>query len=319
MSLTEILNWLLAGDVSIQYQVHRDLLSSPEKTLTALRSRISLEGWGAEFLAAQQPEGHWGRGFYMPKWTSTHYTLLDLRLLEMPSECPQAKQAIDQVLSKFVARDGGVDPTCQKRPSDVCINGMFLNYASHFETEASKLMTIVDFILSQKMPDGGFNCNLNQKGAVHSSLHTTLSVLEGIQIYSEKGYAYRLEALEPCRKTAHAFLLTHELYKSDKTGETIHPNMLVMKFPPRWHYDVYRALDYLRTAEKSGHFTMDAAAKTALLPAIEALKSLRKKDGRWTLPSKYPGEVHFDMEKAGLPSRINTLRALRILQWYENV
>jgi hypothetical protein len=322
MSHEEILEWLLEGDVSIQYQVRRDLLKEPEQTLIPLRERIMTEGWGATFLERQQPSGHWGRGFYVPKWISTHYTLLDLRTLELPANCEQAKLAIKRIRNENLAKDGGLDPTCGTRPSDVCINGMFLNYASHFETDEEQLKTVVDFILSQKMPDGGFNCNLNQSGAKHSSLHTTISVLEGIQTYKNKGYQYRLDDLEAVRETSHAFLFEHKLFQSDKTGEIIHPQMLKMYFPTRWKYDAFRALDYLQTTDlllkTKDSLALSQKTKEALQPAIAALEVLQKKDGRWHVPSKHPGEVHFDMEKAGQPSRWNTLRALRILNWYQS-
>ena len=39
---------------------------------------------------------------------------------------------------------------------------------------------------------------------------------------------------------------------------------------------------------------------------------------RWLLDHVYPGRVHFDIEApAGTPSRWNTLRALRVLDWWE--
>lgn len=66
-------SWLLDGAVSIQYQTHRDLLDEERPDL---RSRIAREGWGRRLLSLQREDGHWGKGFYQPKWTSTHYTLL---------------------------------------------------------------------------------------------------------------------------------------------------------------------------------------------------------------------------------------------------
>ena len=69
MERKEIIKWLLEGDVSIQYQIHRDLLSTERKDL---QKRIAKEGFGAEFLSKRKSDGHWGLKFYQPKWTSTH-------------------------------------------------------------------------------------------------------------------------------------------------------------------------------------------------------------------------------------------------------
>ncbi len=88
-------------------------------------------------------------------------------------------------------------------------------------------------------------------------------------------------------------------------------------------YDAFRALDYLQTTDlllkAKDSLGLSQKNKEELQPAIAALEALKKKDGRWNMPSKHPGEVHFDMEKAGQPSRWNTLRALRILNWYFHI
>ncbi|MCX5780049.1 MAG: hypothetical protein NTV45_04390, partial [Firmicutes bacterium] len=73
MRRDETINWLLTGDVAIQYQTRRDLLPSDPEVLTRLKQRIATEGWACELLQRQHSEGYWGRGFYQPKWTNTHY------------------------------------------------------------------------------------------------------------------------------------------------------------------------------------------------------------------------------------------------------
>ncbi|MCB9267760.1 MAG: hypothetical protein H6558_22270 [Lewinellaceae bacterium] len=299
-----ILQWLLQGDVSIQYQVYRDLLHQDRPEL---RQRIEWEGWGAGFLSKRNENGHWGRGFYQPKWISTHYTLLDLKNLGISPENALIKSSIELILEQEKSEDGGVNPHSMIKESDVCVNGMFLNYASYFGAEEEKLHSVVDFILSQCMPDGGFNCRFNRTGARHSSLHSTLSVLEGILEYQLNGYAYRLPELEAAASSSQAFILLHRLYLSDRTGEVINPNFLRLPYPCRWKYDVLRALDYFRHA--------GAPWDERMQPAVDVLLKKRRKDGTWPLQAKHPGQVHFDMEQAGKPSRWNTLRALRVLKY----
>lgn len=305
MENTEVLKWLLRGDVSIQYQVHRDLLDLEKPDL---QKRIEKEGWGKKFLSARKPNGHWGLGFYQPKWISTHYTVLDLRNLCISQNQQQIRESVNLIADNEIGKDGGIHPSGSAGKSDVCINGMFLNYASYFKIEGKKVKKAVDFILSQKMPDGGFNCQLNRKGAKHSSLHTTLSVLEGITEYEKNGYQYRLDELNKVKMSSVEFILAHQLFLSDKTGDLIHKNFLNFPYPYRWKYDILRALDYFQYSNT----TFDKR----MLPALEILLKKRNKDGTWKVNAKYPGKIHFEMEKAGNPSRWNTLRVLRAFKHY---
>jgi hypothetical protein len=320
-SKEKIIEWLLESDPAIQFQVRRDLLcrqgagSRPDlqasrkpTSLPELQARIETEGWGAAFLGERRPGGHWGRAFYQPKWTSTHYTLLDLKLLCISPGCAPARESVQLVLDRHKGQDGGINPAKTIPNSDVCVSGMALHYAAYFRAEEEDLKSIVDFLLREQMPDGGFNCESNQSGAVHSSLHSTLSVIEGINEYNQNGYSYRLEELCRAERESREFILTHRLFKSDKTGEIIDRKMLSFPFPPRWKYDILRALDYFRYAGAGYDGRMD--------DAIEVLKKKRKKDGRWSLQAKHPGAVHFDMEPAGKPSRWNTLRALRVFEYF---
>lgn len=299
----DLLNWLLAGDVAIQYQVYRDLLDEERPDL---RARIGAEGWGAQFLGARQPAGHWGRGFYQPKWISTHYTLLDLKHLGIEPDQAPIRESISHILAHHTSADGGVNPAKTIENSDICVNGMFLNYAAYFGMPAESLHAIVDFLIGVQMADGGFNCLSNQQGAVHSSLHSTLSVLEGIAEYLAKGYTYRAAELGSIARQAQEFILLHRLYRSDRTGAIINPRFLMLSYPSRWFYDILRALDYFRS--------VGAAYDPRMQDALAVLRQKRRKDGAWPLQAKHSGQTHFDMESPGQPSRWNTLRALRVLR-----
>jgi hypothetical protein len=308
MSTKEITKWLLDGDVSIQYQVYRDLLSVDRKDL---QKRIAKEGWGSKFLSKRKPDGHWGIKFYQPKWTSTHYTLLDLRNLCLAPDNSVTKDSIELVIRTEKGKDGGILPIGTDQKCDVCLNGMFLNYASYFNTQGNKLKSIIDFILSQRLPDGGFNCMYNRYGARHSSLHSTLSVLEGITEYELQGYDYRLDELKRAKQSSVEFILMHKLFLSDRTGEIIKKDFLKLTFPCRWKYDILKALDYFRHSGTKWDERMK--------PAVDVLLKKRNRDSTWNVQAKHPGQVHFEMEQSGKSSRWNTLRALRVLKYFEIV
>jgi len=172
------------------------------------------------------------------------------------------------------------------------------------------LRSIVDFIISQHMPDGGFNCESTRYNPVHSSLHTTLSILEGLQEYNANGYNYRRLELDRIATTAREFILQHRLYFSDRTGEIINKHFLMLSYPSRWFYDILRALEYFRAAG----IVYDERMRSAL----DVLIKKRRSDGTWPVQAKHSGQVHFDMEKTGRPSRWNTLRALRVLNHFEH-
>ena len=158
------------------------------------------------------------------------------------------------------------------------------------------------------MPDGGFNCRTTRSGATHSSLHTTISVLEGFHSFLSHGYSHRNSEIKTAIQTSEEFILMHQFFKSDKTGKVIHKDFLKLPYPSRWKYDILRALDYFQLA--------DAKWDERMRPAIQELLKKQNKDGTWRLNAAYPGQVHVKMENAGKPSRWNTLRALRVLCKY---
>jgi hypothetical protein len=152
-------------------------LKSEPEILIPLKKRIATEGRGYEFLKRQHPEGHWGRAFYQPKWTSTNYTLLDLRNLCVPSTT-EIMKVLNVIVETCKGVDGSINGFVSVPESDAC----------YFGIEEEKVKSVVDFVISQQMKDGAFNCLVNRYGAKHSSMHTTINTLEGIKEYLIQGY-----------------------------------------------------------------------------------------------------------------------------------
>ncbi|MBN2000184.1 hypothetical protein JW935_21725, partial [candidate division KSB1 bacterium] len=94
----KIIDWLLEGDPAVRWQAYRDLLND-EKYKTE-QQRVAKEGWGQRLLSYQETNGLWANSYYSPKWTSTHYTLLLLKKLGLPSENKGARKACKVLLER---------------------------------------------------------------------------------------------------------------------------------------------------------------------------------------------------------------------------
>lgn len=209
--------WLLEGDPAIRWQVLRDLVGAPGRTVARERAKVARAGWGARLLALQDPGGTWGGGLYTPKWTSTTYSMLLLRDLGLPAGNRRARQACRLLLDEGLQRDGGIGFGWGR--SETCVTGMVLSILSSFAYDDDRLDTIVDHLLQQQMDDGGWNCR-RPRGATHSSFHTTISVLEGLRHY-ELLRARRSSAVHPAQQRGREFLLVHRLFRSHRTGRSI--------------------------------------------------------------------------------------------------
>lgn len=314
MSVTE---WLMDSDPSIRWQVMADLNAEPDEAVTAERARVATEGWGARLLALQGEDGQWAGGAHFPSrfswadaergrdgrtlgqpWTATSWSLALLRTFGLDPASPQAQRSVAMVREncrwehagqRFF--DGEVEP---------CINGLTVATGSYFGEEVSG---IVDRLLAEQMEDGGWNCE-QENGSVRGSFHTTISVLEGLLEYQRGSGTDVSEA----RSRGEEYLLERRLFRRLSNGEVIDPRWTQFSFPPWWHYDLLRGLDYLRAAG----FHPDERVEEA----VELVKSHRSGDGRWPRRNVHPGDVHFEVDSgAGEPSRWNTLRALRVLRW----
>jgi len=291
--------------------VLRDLLGASKVAVDRERRRVAQVGWGARLLAEQDPGGKWAPlqsadgGLYSPKWISTTYTMLLLRDLGLLADHRRVQRACSLLLDHGLQRDGGINYGWRGR-SETCITGMVLSILSHFEHDDERLDTIVLHLLEQQMQDGGWNCR-RDLGATHASVHTTISALEGLRLY-EINRRRRVRAVRAAQRRGREFLLEHRLFRSHRTGEIIKPDFLRLAFPPRWHYDILRALDHFRA--------VDAPRDARLEEAIDIVRAACRKDGRWPLQHRYKGRTFFEMERLGAPSRWNTLRALRVLQWW---
>jgi hypothetical protein len=307
-----VIDWLLDGDPAIRWQVLADLTDAPPDEVAAERARVEHDGWGAQLLALEDPDGLWAGGACFPgayaggepgqPWTATMHTLQTLQLLGLDPASESARRGIALVAEHGCWEhagqpyfDGEVEP---------CINGRTIETGAYFGVDVAP---IVERILDERLADGGWNCEA-ENGSVRSSFDTTINVLDGLRQFERAtgGSA----ALSAALHGGEQYLLERHLFRRKSTGEVVDPAYLDFAFPHYWRYDVLRALDYFR---QSG-----ADRDPRMAEAVELVRAKQQTDSRWLLDRIHPGRVHFDIESpVATPSRWNTLRALRVLDWYD--
>jgi len=304
-----VIDWLLDSDPSIRWQVMRDVTHEQADVIAAERSRIATEGWGARLLALQAPDGLWAGRPWSPDWTDTFHSLELLRRMGLDPESEQARRAVGLVREHVVWRGGApvetpwADNRFFEGEVEPCINGNVVATGSYFGVDMTPL---VDRLLGEQLSDGGWNCEV-ENGATVSSFGTTINVLEGLLEFEEAtGGSAEVRA---ARRRGAGYMLERRLFRRKSTGEVIDPSWLQFSFPHWYHYDVLRGLEYLRAAG------VEPDERTA--EAIRIVQGNRDRDGRWPLQNVHAGEAHFQMDEGeGKPSRWNTLRAMRVLDWF---
>ena len=303
-----VIQWLLDSDPSIRWQAMRDLTDAPDEEVAAERTNVATEGWGAKLLAGQGADGYWGAGTSNPEWVSLQ-TLLLLCHMGLDPMSEEARRAVARVRDNVTWQ--GVlpqDAAWHGKPLfagevEPCINGRVVTVGSYFGQD---VQGIVERLLGEQMADGGWNCE-QESGSTLGSFHTTICVLEGL-LEHERATGGS-PAVTAARERGQEYLLKRRLLRRLSTGDVINPAWLQFSFPTGYHYDVLRGLEYLRRAE----ITPDAR----LDEAIDLVASKRDADGRWPVENVHPDQLDAEPGVAeGQPSWWNTLRALRVLDWY---
>ena len=292
-------------DPSIRWQVLGDLLHASQEVIDTERARVAVQGWGAALLAAQSADGRWADALYSPKWTSTTYTLLLLHWLGLPPGNKQAVSGCRQVWDGARFFDGGLTLAKSIRQPETCITAMLVLLASSFGHRDDRLDPAVQWLCEQQLADGGWNCQSVRSGSRHGSFNTTISALDALLQYQHSGGGLLVSSSMQRGRT---FFLDHQLYRSHRTGEVVNTAFTRFPFPPQWHFDILRGLEHFRAA--------GSAADPRLGDAVKVIRRARRADGTWPVQRAHPGKTWFRMEPAG-PSRWATLRALRVLRWWD--
>jgi hypothetical protein len=308
------LEWLLDSDPGIRWQAMRDLTDAPAGRLATERARVATEGWGARLLALRRVDGLWDVG--TPETENiTLLALLLLRDLGLDPAGDAARGAMGLIRANATWHNpwgpwdgqplfaGEVEP---------CINGRVVAAGAYFGEDMTPL---VERLLGEQMADGGWNCE-QENGSTRGSFDTTINVLEGLLEHARAhgGSVGVSEALQ----RGQAYLLERRMLRRRSTGALIDRDFTRFSYPTGYHYDALRGLDHLRAAGVTPDPRVDEA--------IDLVRSKADADGRWPLENPHAVEMvnartrdlDLDMdEREGAPSRWNTLRAMRVLAWYD--
>lgn len=314
-----VIDWLLDSDPSIRWQVMRDLMDAPEAEWRAERAKVEIEGWGARLLSCQDEDGQWAGGSFVPAgfdfsewrergqpWTATAFSLSQLREFGLDPSSDRARRTVE-LIGTNSRWDQGNQPFWEGETEE-CINGRTVADGAYFGVDVSP---IVERLVGERQGDGGWNCE-RADGSVRSSFASTINVLEGLLQY-EKASGGTTESRQ-ARRSGEEYLLERRLFRRLTTNEPADERFLQFLHPNRWRYDILRALDYFR----SSAMLSGADPDPRLQEAIDHLRARRLEDGTWPLDWRLPGRVWFDMDDGpGKPSRWVTLRAMRVLSWWE--
>lgn len=314
----QVIAWLLGSDPAIRWQTLRDVQGAPEAVWRAERAKVESEGWGALLLSHQDADGQWAGGSFLPRgfeprewkevgqpWTASSFVLSQLRELGLDPATERARWTVEQ-LGRNCRWDEGGQPFWEGE-TEACINGRLVADGAYFGAD---VQPVVERLLAERQPDGGWNC-ARQEGSTRSSFHSTINVLEGL-LEHERATGGTPDTRE-ARASGEEYLLERRLFRRLSTGAPADERFLGLVHPNRWRYDVLRALDYFRSAAA----LTGARPDPRLGEAVDHVRSRRSADGTWPLDWSPPGRVWFEMEAPGRPSRWLTLRAMRVLQWWE--
>jgi hypothetical protein len=311
--------WLLQSpDPSVRYFTLTDILDAPENSpeVEKTRNLIPKGPRVRTLLAGQRADGGFGVHPYQ-KWTGAHWRLVSLVELGVPPGFGPAAKATNVVLKWLLgeAHLSNVPEINGRHRRCASQEGNALAVCSRLGlSQDPRVVKLAQSLIRWQWSDGGWNCDRNPK-AHHSSVNESLSTLWGlVEYHLATGDRDFLTPIEQ----ASEFFLRHRLFRSDHTGEIIHPDMIKLHYPVYWHCDILQELIVLSRAGKLN----DPRTREAL----DIIQKKRHSDGLW-----YPEEYFWNIKrktstKANMsnievvdwgrkgPSELITLNALRVLK-----
>ncbi len=314
-----VLDWLLEDDQpSVRYLAQTQLLgrraSDPE--VRASRAQIPRRGWVAELLARRSPGGWWVRdGSPMwPKYLGTNWSMLALADLGASRAIPAVRRSAEYWMQRSPLRGGGVGGMSGDNGHH-CYTGNMLRSLIRLGYGADpRVRKGLDWLVRTANPRGGWTCWSFGSGPARGR---SLDAWEGLSAFAAYPRARWTASMKECVERGAEFYLERELHRQ---GGHYAP-WFRFHWPVHYYYDLLVGLDVL-TALGYGD-------DPRLSFALDHLRKRRRPDGRWNLDANHPdvgeGMARFyaehptsrptplQFERPGRPSKMVTLRALRVL------
>jgi hypothetical protein len=215
----------------------------------------------------------------------------------------RVRAAIDRVRANVTWGPEWGDSPFFEGEVEPCINGRVVALGAYFGVRSDQL---VSRLIGEQLTEGGWNCEA-ERGSVRSSFHTTICVLEGLLAF-EQAFGASPE-LTRARQRGEEYFLARRLLRRLSSGEVINSAWTQFAFPPLWHYDLLRALDYFRAAGNRDD---------RLQEAVTVLRDRQQPDGQWLLDVRHKNTLYEHLAgTVGEPNRWITHRAQRVLDFFE--
>ena len=308
------LAWLLEEDQpAVRYRALRDLagkaVGDPE--VVEAKEAIPRRGWAADILAKRDPAGWWVRAekFYTPKYLSTNWMLLVLADLGLAKADPRIRKSADEWIRRFAASDGGfgIDST---KWSHLCTVGntaralVQFGYADH-----PAVRKAFQWMEKNRSHLGGWSCFGSGRNL------DSWEPMSAFAVYPRSKWT---SGMQGAVEAGAEFFLQRELHKQ---GDHYEP-WYRFHYPVHYYYDLLVGLDFMTA--------LGYGADPRLGHALSVLRKKRRPDGRWNLDAVHPDvegtmaewfakhprdrPTPFALEKVGEPSKLITLRAMRVLR-----
>ena len=305
-------DWLLGEDQpAVRYQTLTQLLGNADDdpAVRGAREQIAVKGWAAEILERQDSRGWWvgSERLYLPKYHSTNWMLLILADLGLTKENARIRKASELWIRRFAKDDGGFGMDGSKS-SHLCVAGNTARALVQFGySDHPKVRSAFEWFVRAADKKGGWSCFGSGRN---------LDSWEPLSAFAVYPRAKWTEGMKRVVEQGAEFFLQRELHHQ---GGRYAP-WYRTHYPVHYYYDLLVGLDLLTALG----YTDDPR----LAYAVGWLEKRRRPDGRWNLDAVHPdlegamlewvrkhpkALTPFALESVGEPSKIITLRALRVL------
>jgi len=326
------LPWLLEPDKTqpaIRYFTLRDIIgrSSNDSDVKNALAASMLSGPVPVILAAQEPEGYWGKPGpgYGPKYRGTQWAVVFMAQLGADGTDSRVRAGFEYVLSHAIASNGSLSMNGTPSGFIHCMAGNLgaafidLGWLGDQRFQAA-LEWLAQTITGEGVADST-NRDTNKRYyksgtlaplfacSVNAGLPCAWGAIKAMLALSKVPLSLRTQRMQEAIQQGIAFLLSHDPAVADYPfGMGNKPSSSWFKFgyPIGYITDVLQNLEVLAA--------LGQAQNAHLTNALELVLGKQDDQGRWLLEYTYNGKTWVDIEKKGQPSKWVTLRALRVLK-----